>query len=165
MFEFTLPDLGEGIHEGELIKWYVKEGEPINEDDPLCDIETDKATVTIPSPRTGTIVQINGEPGEVLAVNSVLVVIKENGSQEQDSVQDSKVPKTYKPDTYKPDQSEKQSPIVSKISTVDSHSSRKAIAAPATRRLAREMGIDINQVKGDPAMKRIGPTSRFHPWL
>ena len=77
MFEFKLPDLGEGIHEGELLKWYVKEGDKIGEDDPLCDMETDKAAVTIPSPRTGLIIRLNGNPGDTIKVNQVLVVIDE----------------------------------------------------------------------------------------
>ena len=78
MFEFKLPDLGEGIQEGELIKWYVKVGDKIKEDDPLCDLETDKATVTIPSPRAGVIAELKVNPGETLPVGSVLVKINEN---------------------------------------------------------------------------------------
>ena len=75
MFEFMLPDLGEGIHEGELLVWHVKEGDFIQEDDPLCDMETDKATVTIPSPKAGRIARLNGSPGATVHVGAVLVVI------------------------------------------------------------------------------------------
>ena len=64
MFEFKLPDLGEGIHEGEIVKWYVQVGDMIKEDDPLVDVETDKAAVTIPSPVGGKVVQLGGQVGD-----------------------------------------------------------------------------------------------------
>ncbi len=134
MFEFKLPDLGEGIHEGELLKWYVKEGDKIGEDDPLCDMETDKAAVTIPSPRTGLIIRLNGNPGDTIKVNQVLVVIDEG--LKENSTQQVKTIKEIKPGH----------PAVSGSGT--GKPEKKTIAAPATRRLAREMKIDINAVTG-----------------
>ena len=134
MFEFKLPDLGEGIHEGELLKWYVKEGDKIGEDDPLCDMETDKAAVTIPSPRTGVIIRLNGNPGDTIKVNQVLVVIDEDFNES--STQQIKIIKEVKPEP----------PTVSGPGT--DRPETKTIAAPATRRLAREMKIDINAVTG-----------------
>ncbi|HYA03296.1 MAG TPA: biotin/lipoyl-containing protein, partial [Syntrophobacteria bacterium] len=77
MFEFRLPDLGEGIHEGEIIKWHVKVGELIKADDPLVDVETDKAAVTIPSPVGGRIVRLGGEVGGTVIVGEVIAVIDE----------------------------------------------------------------------------------------
>ena len=64
MYEFKLPDLGEGIAEGEIPKWYVGEGDTIAEDAPLVDVETDKAAVTIPSPKGGQVVKLNGSPAK-----------------------------------------------------------------------------------------------------
>lgn len=136
MFEFKLPDLGEGIHEGELLKWYVKEGDKISEDDPLCDMETDKAAVTIPSPRTGVIIRLNGNPGDTIQVNQVLVVIDEEFKER--STQQGKTIKKIKPGP----------PAVSGPGTDRPETKTKTIAAPATRRLAREMKIDINAVTG-----------------
>ena len=75
MFEFKLPDLGEGIHEGELLQWHVAQGDTVNEDDPLCEVETDKAAVTIPCPRSGTIAALKGSPGDTLNVGDVFVII------------------------------------------------------------------------------------------
>ncbi|MBD3166106.1 2-oxo acid dehydrogenase subunit E2, partial [bacterium] len=75
MFEFKLPDLGEGIHEGELLKWYVGVDDEIGEDDPLCDVETDKAAVTIPSPRGGKVVKLKGDVGDTLHTGEVIAVI------------------------------------------------------------------------------------------
>lgn len=134
MFEFKLPDLGEGIHEGELLKWYVKENDSIQEDDPLCDMETDKATVTLPSPRTGTIIKLNGKPGDTIHVDQVLAVIevREENSSEKSGQTD---------ETKSQDQ---------KIKT-------QVAAAPATRRLAREMGIDITTITGTGSAGKVTP--------
>ncbi len=139
MFEFKLPDLGEGIQEGELIKWYVKVGDKIKEDDPLCDLETDKATVTIPSPRAGVIAQLNVNPGETLTVGSVLVKINENSNE---NINES-IPPEPLVDPITSEEKTDIEPRKNKNPTV-----KKAVAAPATRRLAREMGIDINTVSG-----------------
>ncbi|NJN64729.1 MAG: 2-oxo acid dehydrogenase subunit E2, partial [Acidobacteria bacterium] len=75
MFEFKLPDLGEGIHEGEILKWHVVVGDVIAEDVPLVDIETDKAAVTIPSPRGGKIASLAGKEGGTVQVGHVIAVI------------------------------------------------------------------------------------------
>jgi pyruvate dehydrogenase E2 component (dihydrolipoamide acetyltransferase) len=134
MFEFKLPDLGEGIHEGELLKWYVKENDSIREDDPLCDLETDKATVTLPSPRTGTIIKLNGNPGDTIHVNQVLAVIEiggENPLEESGQTDDVKVQ--------------------------DRKMKKQVAAAPATRHLARELGIDITTIIGTGSAGKVTP--------
>ena len=76
---FRLPDLGEGLTEGEVARWLVSEGQAIAEDDPLVEIQTDKATVEIPSPYGGTVLQILVAEGEVAPVGTELVVIGEPG--------------------------------------------------------------------------------------
>ena len=75
MFEFKLPDLGEGIHEGEILKWHVQPGDVVVEDAPLVEVETDKAAVTIPSPRGGKVISVTGEIGDVVATGQVIAVI------------------------------------------------------------------------------------------
>ena len=74
-YEFKLPDLGEGLTEGEVARWLVQEGQEIAEDDPLVEVQTDKATVEIPSPASGKVARILVAEGEVVAVGTVLVVI------------------------------------------------------------------------------------------
>ena len=74
-YEFKLPDLGEGLTEGEVARWLVREGQEIGEDDPLVEIQTDKTTVEIPSPTRGTVSRILVQEGELVAVGTVLVVI------------------------------------------------------------------------------------------
>ncbi len=74
-FEFKLPDIGEGVVEGEVIEWHFQGGQYVHEDDPLVEVMTDKATVTIPSPKSGKIVKIFYEAGELVPVGNVLVII------------------------------------------------------------------------------------------
>jgi pyruvate dehydrogenase E2 component (dihydrolipoamide acetyltransferase) len=79
-YEFKLPDLGEGLTEGEIARWLVEEGQEVAEDDPLVEIQTDKTTVEIPSPAAGKVARIMVGEGEVVAVGTVLVVIGEDGA-------------------------------------------------------------------------------------
>src|SRR2546423_7758947 len=80
-YEFKLPDLGEGLTEGEIARWLVQEGQEIAEDDPLVEIATDKTTVEIPSPAAGVVTRILVGEGEVVPVGTVLVVIGGNGAE------------------------------------------------------------------------------------
>src|SRR4029079_17996221 len=79
-YEFKLPDLGEGLTEGEIARWLVSEGQQIGEDDPLVEIQTDKTTVEIPSPAAGKVARILVAEGETVAVGTVLVVIGDDGA-------------------------------------------------------------------------------------
>ena len=79
-WEFKLPDIGEGVTEGEIVNWLVKPGDPVKEDQPMVEVMTDKATVTIGAPRAGTIVETTGKVGEVVKVHSTLVVFELGGA-------------------------------------------------------------------------------------
>src|SRR5438045_9038279 len=79
-YEFKLPDLGEGLTEGEIARWLVAEGQEIGEDDPLVEIQTDKTTVEIPSPAAGKVARILVSEGETVAVGTVLVLLGEDGT-------------------------------------------------------------------------------------
>ena len=136
MFEFKLPDLGEGIHEGEIVKWHVKLGDMIKEDDPLVDVETDKAAVTIPSPVSGTVVQLAGEVGSTLMVGEVIAVIEEMEAIPEAAPKTKAVPEVV------------EAPV-----TITG----PAPAAPATRRLARELGVDLRLVTPTGPGGRITP--------
>ena len=78
-FEFKFPDIGEGLTEGEIVRWLVKEGDGIKEGQPLVEVETDKALAEIPSPRTGVILKIMAKEKEIVKVGQVIVVIGEKG--------------------------------------------------------------------------------------
>jgi pyruvate dehydrogenase E2 component (dihydrolipoamide acetyltransferase) len=132
VFEFKLPDLGEGIHEAEILKWHVKVGDRIQSDDPLVDVQTDKATVTIPSPRAGTIAQLNGKEGDTLVVGQVVVVIDEGvGAKAAPAPAPAAAPEAAAPKAPPAAPTPPPAPVP---------------AAPATRRLARELGVDIHRV-------------------
>lgn len=77
---FKLPDIGEGVVEGEIVLWHVKVGDSVAEDDDIVDIMTDKATVTIPSPTSGIITEFSGEVGDMVAVGSTLVTFSTDGN-------------------------------------------------------------------------------------
>src|SRR5512136_1844079 len=79
-FEFKFPDIGEGLTEGEIVRWLVKEGDEIKEGQPLVEVETDKALAEIPAPRTGVILKILAKAKEVVKVGQVIVVIGEKGA-------------------------------------------------------------------------------------
>src|SRR5919198_3719490 len=80
-YEFKLPDLGEGLTEGEISRWLVEEGQEVAEDDPLVEIQTDKATVEVPSPAAGKIARILAQEGDIVPVGTVIVVIGEDGAE------------------------------------------------------------------------------------
>ena len=129
VYNFKLADIGEGIVEGEVNKWYVKVGDIVKENQPLVEIITEKVTVELPSPADGTIMKIGPEAGKIAKVGEVIVVIDDG--KEDDNVKDG-----AKEDT----KVDKKEVIKEEIK------SRKVIATPAVKRLAKEMGIDITKV-------------------
>ena len=78
-FEFKLPDIGEGIHEGEIVKWFVKPGDKVEEDDVLAEVQNDKAVVEIPSPVKGTVTEVNVEEGTVATVGQTIITFDAPG--------------------------------------------------------------------------------------
>ncbi|UCE60464.1 MAG: 2-oxo acid dehydrogenase subunit E2 [Phycisphaerales bacterium] len=162
MYEFKLPDLGEGVHEGEILKWHVTAGAAIQEDDPLVDVETDKAAITIPSPRTGTIVSVTGNVGDTILVGDVVVVIDDGTKSDMVTAsvaQDAEVSRVevlsstqaVARDT-KPNGDGR-----SLVAATPAASWGRVVAAPATRRLAREMRIDIQLVPPTGPGGRVTP--------
>ncbi len=132
MYEFCLPDLGEGIHEGEVLRWFVKPGDRIEEDAPLVEVETDKAAVTIPSPKAGRVVEVRAREGDTVRVGQVLVVLDtgEDATAQTGVSQPAGV----------------RSPGILHVEKTPAHS--RVAASPSTRRLARELGVDLGQVPG-----------------
>ncbi len=160
MYQFKLPDLGEGIHEGEILKWYVQPGETIAEDAPLVDVETDKAAVTIPSPAGGTVVSLGGKEGEIVTVGSVLAVIDDGVER---AAEDGAPPADAStPPADAPTPPVTPEPAGSPVATAAP--AAKPIAAPATRRLARELGVDLTRVRPTGPAGRVTPedVNAFH---
>src|SRR3989338_8053261 len=141
--EFKFPDVGEGIHEGEIVKWHVKEGDSVKQDETLVEVETDKAIVSIPSPRKGIILKINVFTGTI-KVGSILCVIGDKGEKYVSSTatQESKPAEKKASVTVMgelPETKEESKKEVPKIAQVK--------ARFATRQLAKQLGVDIFAVK------------------
>jgi len=133
-FEFRLPDIGEGVVEGEIVKWHVKPGQKVKEDDPLVEVMTDKATVMIPSPRKGTILQTIGEEGGIVKVGAVMLTL-DTGDGSATAVPPAPA----------------QAPVKKETPAAESKpaaGSSRSLATPAIRKMAQDLGIDINEVSG-----------------
>jgi pyruvate dehydrogenase E2 component (dihydrolipoamide acetyltransferase) len=161
MFEFKLPDLGEGIHEGEILKWHVAEGDPIRADEPLVDVETDKAAVTIPSPKTGRVVRTVGQPGDTVHVGQVIAVIDEGGGAATTTAPAAAAPPPAPATTTAATPAAPAAPSAGSpaATTASAGGARRGPvpAAPATRRLARELGVDLERVPPSGAGGRVTP--------
>ncbi len=135
-YEFKLPDLGEGLTEGEIARWLVQEGQEIAEDDPLVEIATDKTTVEIPSPAAGVVTKILVGEGEVVPVGTVLVVIGGDGAKPKGKAVSGTAARSLTPGT--------------RGQTPD-----KVRATPLVRRLAEELGVDLATIGGTGPQGRI----------
>lgn len=155
---FILPDLGEGVHEAELIKWRVEVGQHVNEHDILAEMETDKALVEVPSPRAGVIESLHGKPGETLKVGNVLVTFRrEDGgtsgprNSHASAMMPPKAPESRRETPAAEEEREDAGTVVGSMSASAAGTSAvagKALATPAVRRLARDLGVDIDSITG-----------------
>jgi|SRR5690625_77986 len=141
-FEFKLPDIGEGIHEGEIVKWFVSKGEDIKEDDVLCEVQNDKAVVEIPSPVEGTVENIHVDEGEVAIVGETLITIDAEGYEsEEEEVEESDAEEDIQdePQTETSEETEETEDLVD---------TKRVIAMPSVRKYARDHDVNIQEVKG-----------------
>ncbi|MGA8664814.1 MAG: dihydrolipoamide acetyltransferase family protein [Thermoplasmata archaeon] len=139
-FEFRLPDIGEGVAEGEVVQWFVKEGDTIAEDAPLVSVLTDKANVEIPSPKGGRIARIHAQVGEKVKVGGLLVTIDTGPGGPGTTA--APAPKAAEPVATGP------SPGIPRPPTPEPASAGRILATPYVRRLAAERGIDLSRVTG-----------------
>ena len=143
-YEFRLPDIGEGVVEGEIVSWHVSVGDVVTEDQPLLEVMTDKASVEIPSPVDGKITSTTGEPGEIIPVGQVCIVfeVEGEGNASAQEVEDSS----------EPAQAPAPAPAPAPVLTP---SGGKTLASPAVRQRARLAGIDISGVNGSGPAGRV----------
>ena len=142
-YEFKLPDLGEGLTEGEIARWLVAEGQEIAEDDPLVEVQTDKTTVEIPSPAGGKVARIMVAEGDVVPVGTVLVVIGEDGELPAAAEEQPRA----EPAASVPDAAQEQSSSRGQAGRVR--------ATPLVRRLAQELGVDLSSIAGTGPQGRV----------
>ena len=172
LYVFKLPDVGEGTAEAEVVNWHVKAGDVVDEDQPLVDVMTDKATVEITSPVSGKVSSVHGEPGAMAAVGSTLVVLEVEGAGNA-----SEAPAAAKPEPKPATKSEMKAeapvaeapkpaakpasspPAKSTVSVQPAFATRtageKPLASPAVRNRAHDLGIELQFVPGTGPAGRI----------
>jgi len=163
-FVFKLPDIGEGVVEGEVVQWHVSVGDSVSEDDPIVDVMTDKATVTIPSPVSGVVSSLSGGVGDMIAVGSTLLEIDSDvgPSAEEERVEEAvpeeeEVPEEgpgEEPTAPTPDP-QPMKEATQRVKDTTQKTSGRVLASPAVRKRAREGGVDLSMVRGS------GPASRI----
>jgi pyruvate dehydrogenase E2 component (dihydrolipoamide acetyltransferase) len=131
--EFKFPDVGEGIAEGEIVRWLVKEGDQVNEDQDLVEVETDKAVLTLHSPYTGKIEKLHGEPGQIIKVGALLTTIHDDSK----AAPAAETPQTDFGSVVGSLSEEQEAEVIHAV-----------LATPAVRALAKQMNLDLSRVKG-----------------
>lgn len=176
-FVFTLPDLGEGTVEAEVLEWYVAVGDEVTEGAPMADVMTDKANVEVPAPVTGTVLSLGGAVGDVVPVGAPLITFTLAGAASEtdtpevaaqtDPTLEEKTIEPVTPSAELPEQpgkteskaSSKASPTASPTAPVsvapDAATNAKVITSPAIRKHAAEAGIDLTQIEGSGPRGRI----------
>jgi pyruvate dehydrogenase E2 component (dihydrolipoamide acetyltransferase) len=137
-FTYNLPDVGEGLSEGEIVHWHVSPGDAVSADQIIVDVQTDKAVVEIPAPVAGTMKSLGGSPGDMVPVGAMLAVIETAGAAPKPE------PETAKTETPKP-----------AAAPAPRAAGKRPLASPATRKLAAELGVSLGDIAGS------GPSGRI----
>ena len=161
-FEFKLPDIGEGVVEGEVVEWLVAVGDSIKEDDPILSVMTDKATVEIPAPCEGTVKSIVGEAGDILPVGAVCIVfeVDGDGNAGEEKAEIPAPAKEEKP-AKKAEAATPAAPTLPPVEAapaaapVSRAAGTKALASPAVRQRARSANVDLQHVADSGPAGRI----------
>jgi len=163
-FAFKMPDIGEGVVEGEVVEWMVAVGDTVKEDDPILSVMTDKATVEIPSPVDGKVTKVIGEAGDILPVGVVCIEFEVEGdgnsaaSKETPAPKPEPVPEPKAESESKPEpapQPKSEPTAVTAAPKVERAPGTKALASPAVRQRARQANIDLEHVAGSGPAGRI----------
>ncbi|MFW6051737.1 MAG: biotin/lipoyl-containing protein, partial [Myxococcota bacterium] len=174
-FELKLPDIGEGVHEGEIVAWHVKPGDRVAEDDPFVEVMTDKATVTIGAPKAGEVRELRFGVGDTARVGQVLAVLETEAAGAADAEEAQRTSTRHAEETQ-----ERAATAVGDIQASlpgtgaypaerttgrvkapppggdgDGYFCDKPLATPATRKLARELGVDLRRVRPTRADGRV----------
>jgi len=152
-YVFRLPDVGEGIHEAEIVGYEVKVGDSVKADQVIIKVETDKAVVTLPAPADGVISEIPHQPGDIVAVGDPLIILETEKEIESATTEKKDISKEKKPAV----EDEAPSVTIEKEKVFEAKPSRasRVLATPHTRYLARELGVDINKITGTGPQGRV----------
>ncbi len=166
VFAFKLPDIGEGVVEGEVVEWMVAVGDSVKEDDPILSVMTDKATVEIPSPTDGVVKSLVGEPGTILAVGQVCIEFDVDGDgnssakSEPEASEPAPEPTPVEEEVVEDiqpvvEEKVEEKPVAAPTPVVVAAPGARPLASPAVRQRARESGIDLASVNGSGPAGRI----------
>lgn len=160
-FTFRLPDIGEGIAEAEIVAWHVKLGDRVEEDQQVADMMTDKATVEMESPVSGTVVELAGEVGDQVAIGAALIVVETDGDVAEEP-EAAPVPEAVEEqveaetpgveavvETRAPTPVATPAPVPEPVVAAPTASHREILASPAVRQRAKELGVDLSQIKAE----------------
>ncbi len=156
-----LPDVGEGVTEGELVKWLVNIGDKVKADQPIAELMTDKATVEVPTPFAGTVKEFKFKEGDVIPIETVIAVLETEGATAAKAAPTSPKPADVSMSAAKPVAAIASSAVETSATGgagMDFYppaAESQVLATPATRRLARETGVDINQLQGSGLSGRV----------
>ena len=150
-YEFKLPDIGEGIHEGEIVKWFVEEGQEVEEFDTLCEVQNDKAVVEIPSPVEGTVTKIHVSEGEVAVVGDTLITFEAEGYESPEAEESKEEEEKQVEEVQEEAAGESSADDKSKVAA----SGERVIAMPSVRKYARDHNVAIHEVTGTGKNGRI----------
>lgn len=156
VFLFKFPDVGEGIHEGTVVKVLAAEGKQVKADEPIFEVETDKAVVELPAPQSGIILKVYVKQGDSIKVGQVIVAIGQPGEKAPDNPDQAPAPSAQPASAASPSS---QHPIIAVQQTAVQQTQAEAgvKATPAIRALAQKLGVDLTKVKGT------GPSGRIMP--
>ena len=160
-FEFELPDVGEGIAEGEIVEWHVSAGDRVEEDQLMADVETDKAVVDLPAPVTGTVLELHAGEGEMVPVGTVVATIEVEGEVPDEEVEETAEPADEAAESAEEaadaagDATDGSTPADDGEAVEAATGDGRVFAPPNVRRLARELGVDITAVDGSGPGGRI----------
>ena len=159
-YQFNLPDIGEGLGEGEIVRWLVEPGSLVKADQIMVEVETDKAVVEIPAPVSGTLKTVGGGPGDVVAVGTLLAVIKTDGNGGNGAGTSAAAPVLESPaagtaPALEPASEPEPIAPVPAATTDPASRSGRVLAAPATRKRAVELGVNISSVTGSGPQGRV----------
>ncbi|MGF7047485.1 pyruvate dehydrogenase E2 component (dihydrolipoamide acetyltransferase) [Paenibacillus sp. DS2015] len=154
-FEYRFPELGEGLHEGEIIKMHIKQGDKVTDDDIVMEVQNDKAVVEVPCPVNGTVLEVLTKDGQVCRVGEVVAIIdaegdvpEQEGSSEDHSTQEADAAKGSADTTSSPAQSSPADAKDGGESSVPAAPNKDVLATPSVRKFAREQGVEITNVNG-----------------
>lgn len=155
VYVFKLPDIGEGIHEGEILKWFIEEGQEIHEDDTLCEVQNDKSVVEIPSPVEGTVKKIHVEEGTVSVVGDKLVSIEVEGYEGEPEPEDDEKPIKEEAERKDIPEDEPEKAAQASEDKDDKTNGERIIAMPSVRKYARDNSVTISEVSGSGKNGRV----------